>query len=183
MQTLEVQDTLEQRVGRAQGVHAHRARSAAKYYACWYYDDKDPDEATIVLDIKKVYVITDATATSFTNCADARPGDLDHIRRHRRRQVPTIKAQVPRGASLPRSRSSSFASVTTPTGERYQIRSGIVYAEGHGPPFYVAIGVPLAQNRRMLREFTLDLRRDHSRRADPRARCSAGSRRAARSSR
>ncbi len=28
--------------------------------ANWYYDDDDPDETTIVLDIKKIYLITDA---------------------------------------------------------------------------------------------------------------------------
>ena len=34
-------------------------RPSGKYFAGWYYDAEDPDETTIVLDIKKVYVITD----------------------------------------------------------------------------------------------------------------------------
>src|SRR5262245_3217459 len=29
-----------------------------KFNASWYYDDQDPDETTMVLDIKKVYLVT-----------------------------------------------------------------------------------------------------------------------------
>jgi heavy metal sensor kinase len=41
------------------------------------------------------------------------------------------------------------------SGARFAIRSGVVYAEKHGPPYYVAIGTPLAQNAKVLQEFTL----------------------------
>src|ERR1051325_761574 len=59
VQTLEIQDTLEQEWAALKGYMRVEA-SAGVYYACWYFDDKDPDEAAIVLDIKKIYVITDA---------------------------------------------------------------------------------------------------------------------------
>ena len=78
---------------------------------------------------------------------------------------PTIKAQVQAPLVARRSRRIFLAERNDSDGERYQIRSGVVYAEGHGAPFYVAIGVPLAQNATILREFTLDLRRRSFRRA------------------
>ena len=38
-----------------------------KYAGSWYYSDEDPDETTIVLDIKKVYVITDLDGNIIRN--------------------------------------------------------------------------------------------------------------------
>ena len=38
-----------------------------KYAGSWYYSDEDPDETTIVLDIKKVYVITDLEGNIIQN--------------------------------------------------------------------------------------------------------------------
>jgi len=40
-------------------------------------------------------------------------------------------------------------------GERFLIRSGIVFSEGHLAPYYVAIGLPLTQSNQILRQFTL----------------------------
>ena len=36
-----------------------------KICAAWYYDADDPDETTIVLDTRKIYLVTDQTATRF----------------------------------------------------------------------------------------------------------------------
>jgi heavy metal sensor kinase len=152
VQTLEVQDTLEQQWAALKG-YMRVELISGKYYACWYHDDKDPDEATIVLDIKKVYVITDASGNIITNCLTHDP-EISTTYDDIGVDVPSIKAQVA-AAVATRKPVSFFRERHDSAGDRYQIRSGIVYAEGHGPPFYVAIGVPLAQNRRVLREFTL----------------------------
>ena len=153
VQTLEVQDALEQEWAALKGyLRIDIDRAENKYFAGWYYDDKDPDESTIVLDIKKIYVITDADGNVILN-KDTREQEISTtydeigvdrgtIREHVREAVASHKPMA-------------FFRERQAGGERYQMRSGVVYAEGHGPPFYVAIGVPLAQNRRVLREFTL----------------------------
>jgi heavy metal sensor kinase len=152
VQTLEVQDTLEQQWAALKG-YMRIEPSGGAYYACWYFDDKDPDEATIVLDIKKVYVITDAAGNIVKNCLTHDP-EISTTYDDIGVDVPTIKTQA--AAAVASSKPVAFfRERKDSSGERYQIRSGVVYAEGHGPPFYVAIGVPLAQNRRVLREFTL----------------------------
>src|SRR4051794_20400199 len=152
VQTLAVQDSLDDRWGALKG-YMRVEPSAGKYYACWYYDDKDPDEATVVLDIKKVYVITDDKGAIVSNCLTHDPEistTFDDIGL----DVKAIQAQV-REVVASKKATAFFSDRNDSYGDRYQIRSGVVYAEGHGPPFWVAIGVPLAQNTRVLREFTL----------------------------
>jgi hypothetical protein len=152
VQTLEVQDTLEQQWAALKG-YMRVEPSAGVYYACWYFDDKDPDEATIVLDIKKVYLITDASGNIVKNCLTHDP-EISTTYDDIGVDTATIKTQVA-AAVASNKPVAFFRERHDSSGARYQIRSGVVYAEGHGPPFYVAIGVPLAQNRRVLREFTL----------------------------
>jgi heavy metal sensor kinase len=152
VQTLEIQDTLEQQWAALKG-YMRIEPYQGKYYASWYYDDKDPDEATIVLDIKKVYVITDANGEILSNYK-TQDVEISTIYDDIGVDRATIKAQVKEVVAA--KRPMAFVSERRDSsGERYQIRAGVVYAEGHGPPFYVAIGVPLAQNARVLREFTL----------------------------
>ena len=154
VQTLEVQDTLEQQWAALKGyMRVELVPGTGKYFACWYHDDKDPDEATIVLDLKKVYVITDANGNIVKNCLTHDP-EISTTYDDIGVDVATIKDQVA-AAIASKKPVAFFRERHDSSGERYQIRSGVVYAEGHGPPFYVAIGVPLAQNRRVLREFTL----------------------------
>src|SRR5262249_52090582 len=126
--------------------------SAGKYYACWYYDDKDPDEATIVLDIKKIYAITDAEGNIISNCFTHDP-EISTIYDDIGIDKATIKSQV-REAVAARKPMPFLSERNDPPGARYQIRPGVVHAEGHGPPFYVARGVSPAQNTRVLRNFT-----------------------------
>jgi heavy metal sensor kinase len=152
VQTLEVQDTLEQQWAALKG-YMRVEPSAGVYYACWYFDDKDPDEATIVLDIKKVYVITDASGNIVKNCLTHDP-EISTTYDDIGVDTASIKTQVA-AAVASNKPVAFFRERRDSSGARYQIRSGVVYAEGHGPPFYVGIGVPLAQNRRVLREFTL----------------------------
>jgi heavy metal sensor kinase len=155
VQTLAVEDSLEDRWAALKGgyVRIDLNRISKKYYACWYYDDKDPDEAAIVLDIKKVYVITDAAGSIVQNCLTHDPEistTFDDIGV----DANVIKAQV-KEAMAAKKPMPFYSQRTDSYGDTYQIRGGVFYAEGHGPPFYVAIGVPVAQQARVLREFTL----------------------------
>jgi heavy metal sensor kinase len=154
VQTLEVQDTLEQRWRAMKGyLRIELDRPSAKYYAGWFYDDQDPDETTIVLDIKKVYVITDVDGNIVLNGKTEVP-EISTIYDDIGVDKPTIRAHI-RAALASKTPLAFFRERTDSGGEHYMIRSGLVYAEAHGPPFYVAIGVPLEPNRRVLREFTL----------------------------
>jgi heavy metal sensor kinase len=152
VQKLEMQDTLEQQWAALKG-YMRVELNSGKYFACWYYDDKDPDEATIVLDIKKIYVITDAAGNIVSNCKTNDP-EISTIYDDIGVDKALIKSLV-REALAARKPVSFTSERHDSSGARYQVRSGVVYAEGHGPPFYVAIGVPLAQNARVLREFTI----------------------------
>src|SRR5262249_35689781 len=44
-----------------------------KFNAAWYYDTEDPDETTIVLDIKKIYLITDRNGIPIPEYATQEP--------------------------------------------------------------------------------------------------------------
>jgi heavy metal sensor kinase len=154
VQHVEVQDTLEQQWGALKGyMRVDRDRTAGTYYSCWYYDDKDPDEATIVLDIKKIYVITDAEGKIVENCLTHDP-EISTIYDDIGVDRATVKSQVSQVVAAKR-QLTFYSERTDSSGARYAIRSGVVYAEGHGPPFYAATGVPLVQNVRILKEFTL----------------------------
>ncbi len=159
VQTNEVQDTLEQEWAAMKGyVRISLNREDGKYYASWYYDNDDPDETTIVLDIKKVYVITDPAGNVVLN-AVTKEGEVstayEDIGVDRQYIRATVQAAL--ASNKPK---AFFRERRNSSGERFLMRSGIVYAEGeygkgHGPPFYVSLGAPLGQNQRVLRDFTL----------------------------
>lgn len=162
VQSQEVNDTLESYWRAMKGyLRIEINRESGKYFAFWYYDDTDPDESKIVLDLKNVYVVTDVEGNVIQNGESKEPeisttyddigADKQFIRDTVRTALGSKKAPPP----VYRERADS-------SGVRYLIRSGIVYAEpastgmqGHGPPFYVALGVPIQQNQRILRGFTI----------------------------
>src|SRR5437773_6599300 len=128
-----------------------------KYVAAWYYDPDDLDETTIVLDFKKIYMAADqngkpipeyssgedAVSTSYRNIGVDPPAEI-------RSRVQELLQEAERTK-----RPATFWTVRgNQVGERFQIRAGIVYGEGHGAPYYVAIGTPLAQYRKIQSEFT-----------------------------
>jgi heavy metal sensor kinase len=161
VQRQEVQDTLESNWRAMKGyLRIELNRETNKYFAGWYYDSEDPDEAKIVVDLRDVYVITDMDGNVVLNAETQKPeisttyedigADKQFIRDTARAALASKKPQP------------IFRERTDSTGARYLIRSGIVYAEtgltgsqGHGPPFYVALGMPIQQNQRVLRAFTL----------------------------
>src|SRR5436305_12675387 len=120
-------------------------RPSGKYFAGWFYDAEDPDEATIVLDMKKVYVITDVDGNPVLNKNSNEP-EISTTYDDIGIDKPGIRSNV-RAALASKKPLAFFRERHDSTGVRYLIRSGIVYAEGHGPPFYVAIGLPVQQNQ------------------------------------
>jgi heavy metal sensor kinase len=159
VQNREAQDTLEQEWAAMKGyLHIELIPDTGKYAASWYYDKDDPDETTIVLDIKKVYVIADPDGNVIPNSVDHEPEvstEYEDIGVDRRYIQATVRDAL--ASSKP---AVFFRERRDSSGERYLMRSGIVYAvgkydKGHGPPFYVSLGAPLSQNQRVLREFTL----------------------------
>jgi heavy metal sensor kinase len=154
VQNNEVRDTLEQEWAAIKGyLRVELNRETGKYFASWYYDPQDPDETTIVLDIKKTYVITDAEGNVVLNATTKEP-EVSTEYEDIGVDPPYIRATV-RDALAENKPKAFFRERRDAGGERYLMRSGIVYAEGHGPPFYLSLGAPLGQNQRVLREFTL----------------------------
>jgi heavy metal sensor kinase len=153
VQSREVQDTLEQEWAAMKGyLRIEKDPDLGKYAAAWYYDDEDPDETTIVLDIQKVYVITDADGNVIPNAVTKAP-EISTAYENIGLNKEAVRARV-RQAMAEKKPKLFWLERKNSKGEWFQIRSGIVYGEGHGPPFYVAIGVPLAQTTKILREFT-----------------------------
>ena len=153
VQAREVQDTLEQEWAAMKGyLRIEKDPDLGKYAASWYYDDEDPDETTIVLDIKKVYVVTDADGNVVLNAVTKEP-EISTAYQDIGLNKESIRARVQQVVREKKAK-PFWSERKNSKGEWYLIRSGIVYGEGHGPPFYVAIGVPLAQTTKILREFT-----------------------------
>jgi heavy metal sensor kinase len=131
--------------------------------ANWYYDPDDPDEKTAVLDIQKIFLITDRDGNVME---DAKTGDRQvsstyesigidppqEVRARVREAMQFLQTQKP-GAP-----GKAFWSVRRDSdGDRYLIRSAVFLDEGHFGhhlPYYVSIGTPLAGNDRTLSEFT-----------------------------
>jgi len=136
-----------------------------KNFSNWYYDDTDPDEATIVADLKKIYMVADQN------------GNLVENGKTKEQEYSTIYDEIgvdPPALVKARVREASQALTTqkpgTPGrtfwdyrhnqhGERFLVRAGIVLDEGHlmpgvHLPYYVAIGAPLSDNDKIIRRFT-----------------------------
>ena len=60
------------------------AELGGKYSASWYYDPDDRDETTIVLDIRKIFLVADQNGNVIPDSKTAEPG-LHGLRRYRRR--------------------------------------------------------------------------------------------------
>jgi heavy metal sensor kinase len=155
VQNTEVKDMLEEEWRALKGgyMRIDLNREVGKYFVSWYYDQDDPDETTIVLDLKKIYVVTDAQGNIVANATTKEP-EVSTAYEEIGVDRATIQAQV-KEAVASKKPTAFFRERRNANGERFLIRSGVAYAEGHGPPFYVAIGAPLGQNQRVLREFTL----------------------------
>jgi len=156
----QVHETLNQEWAALKGGYLRIDKSAEldnKYGSAWYYDDTDPDESAIVLDIKKIYMIADENGNLIQ---DAKTKEQEYsttyddigidppklIQQRVREAMAAMKPGTPGKAFWDERRGSK--------GETYLIRAGIVFAEGRHLPFYVAIGYPLSGNVKILRGLT-----------------------------
>jgi len=133
--------------------------------ANWIYDKDDPDEKTEVLDIQKVFLITDRNGNVIQ---DVESGDrqvsstyasigIDKPDVVRERVQEALEFQK---TQKPGSPGKAFWSVRRDSdGVRYLVRSGVYFDEGRYEssvhiPYYVSIGISLADSDKTLSQFT-----------------------------
>lgn len=123
-----------------------------KYEANWYYDSDDPDETTIVLDIKKIYVITDQNGKVIPEHA-TQEAAMSTLYEDIGFDPKAIQQRV--RESLPPAKPKAFwMDKRNSKGELFKIRGGVIYDEHHQQPFYVALGTSLLENEKILRKYT-----------------------------
>ena len=105
----------------------------------WYADPHDPDEASIVGRLRRVYLLTDANGREMQGTEAYRTLGVD--------SPEEIRQALASGQT--RFRESMDAK-----GTPFVIRSGMVYDEDRKDKFFVAIGRSNADNRKLLRGFT-----------------------------
>jgi heavy metal sensor kinase len=124
-----------------------------KICSAWYYDVDDSDETTIVLDTRKIYLVADqygnpipdsvthepSVSTAYDDIGVDKPAD--------------IRKKVLEATASPKPK-IFWEDRKTSTGEPVKVRSGIVFSEGHGAPYYVAIGASYADNVKTLHAYT-----------------------------
>ncbi len=130
-----------------------RVPELGKIGAAWYYDKDDPDETTIVLDARKIYLVADqngnpipdaetheaSVSTAYDDIGVDKPSDI------RKKVAEAVASNKPK---------IFWEERYTSKGEPVKIRSGIVYSEGHVAPYYVAIGTSYADNVKILHRYT-----------------------------
>jgi heavy metal sensor kinase len=120
----------------------------------WYYDQEDPDETTGVLDLRKIYMVADQYGNPILNCVTqdrAVSTAYDDIGVEK---PALIRQQVAEALASPRKQKIFYMDRKTSAGEPVKVRAGIVYAEGHGAPYWVAIGNLYTEKVSVLHEFT-----------------------------
>jgi len=135
-----------------------RDPDSGAYEAYWYYDKDDPDETTVVLDIKKVLLIADssgkviqdhetqeaAESTIYQDLPQDRPAEIQA----RVRQW--VSSSKPGQAGKP-----FWMQKRDSHGKLFLIRAAVVWDEVHHAPYYVAIGTSLARNEEVLRRYSV----------------------------
>ena len=106
----------------------------------WFYDRDDPDENYIVAQLQQVYLLTDAQGSVLQSSdlyASLGEDTPDEVRAVLKSREPTWKVRK------------------NPQGVAYLVRSGVVYSNDKPhDPYFVAIGRSLAENQRVMRQFT-----------------------------
>jgi heavy metal sensor kinase len=119
----------------------------------WYYDTEDPDETFIVERLRRVFLLTDADGNKPFASTQYQTLGIDSPAEIRARVKESLAFKPPPGA--PDQGGKVFWRVRySSTGAPFLIRSGVIFDEGHHLPYYVAIGRPLGDNERILREYT-----------------------------
>jgi heavy metal sensor kinase len=122
--------------------------------ANWYYDEDDSDEKTAVLDIQKIFLITDRNGNVIQ---DVKTGDRQVSSTYE--SIGIEKPDVIR-ARVAQPRKLFWSTRKDPDGNRYLILSAVIQDEGHLEPgnrfpYYISIGTSLADNDHTLSQFTL----------------------------
>jgi methyl-accepting chemotaxis protein len=111
-------------------------------YTHWNYDRDDDDEQFIVSRIMRVFMIANAegelvqSSDTYASIGEDKPEE--------------VRAAL-------RSREAIWKNKKDEDGVEYLIRAGVFYSptdEKHHDPYYIAIGRPLADSQRVIREFT-----------------------------
>jgi heavy metal sensor kinase len=124
-----------------------------KVATAWYYDKDDPDETTIVLDLRKIYLVADQNGNPIPDAETHEPSvstayddiGIDKPEAIRKKVAEAVASNKPK---------IFWEDRKTSKGEPVKIRSGIVYSEGHFAPYYVAIGTSYADNEKVLHRYT-----------------------------
>jgi len=116
----------------------------------WYYDTADPDETTIVLDIRKISVVADQTGQVIRNCETREPDvstTYDDLGTDKPAEIQKyIRQAETTGKPV-------WLDRRTSSGEPVRIRAGIVWAESHAAPFFVAIGIIYTDKETVLHRY------------------------------
>jgi heavy metal sensor kinase len=129
-------------------------RETHQFNASWYYDVEDPDETTIVLDMKKIYLITDQNGNPITDFKSQQPAYSTTYDDIGVDKPAAIVARVREAVDARQKPKTFWMERRTSSGEPVKLRAGLVYAEGHGAPYYVAIGTLYTDKARVLQEYT-----------------------------
>jgi heavy metal sensor kinase len=128
-----------------------------QYAANWYYDADDHDETTQVLKLKEVYLVADENGNPIPEVipdSDSHPPSVsttyDDLGRQSPAEIRKYVASARKQAKAPLLWTERWSS----KGEPFWLRSGLIWDEKHQVPFYVSIGVSLAKNQQILREYT-----------------------------
>lgn len=122
-----------------------------QYEANWYYDTSDPDETTLVMDIKKVYLITDANGNVINEHSTQEPA-ISTIYQDLGFDPKAIQERV--RESLPPNKPKAYwMDRRNSDGEPFKLRAGIQWDIFHHAPFYVAIGTSLLTNEKILAKY------------------------------
>jgi heavy metal sensor kinase len=153
--TTQAHDVLDQEWAAMKGyLRIERNPETDRREAYWYYDDADPDESRINLNIKRIYLVADELGNLIPDNATGEASVSAGYRQIGVDPPAAIAARV-REALHPAATVKNFWAVRrNVAGEEFLIRSGIVFDEGHHLPYYVGIGTSLRHYNLILREFT-----------------------------
>lgn len=154
----QVEDSLNQKWAAIKGyLRLEKDSELGQIAAEWYYDPDDPDEKTMVFDIRKIFLIADQYGHVILNGTTKEPA-VSNIYREIGIDKPEEIAERVREA-VAATRPAKMGKVfwmarRTARGEPIKLRAGIVYDERHQAPYYVALGESFADNETILRNYT-----------------------------
>ena len=150
---------LDQRWAALKGyVRIERNNNTDRDEAYWYYDEEDPDERWIVTNIQRVYLIADQNgqpiwgskgevlqcSTPYRELGLDRPAEIQA----------RVKEALEWSRTHPPPAKTFWMWRRNPQGVPYLIRAGLVFDEFHHEPYYVALGLSLADYNKILANFT-----------------------------